>query len=227
MPRLVKVAAAAGLWGSLAAPVFACPWLWPEPYAIVAYPPPCPPPIVRGVAPCPCPRPAAACPAPSLPRPTTPPVPTPPPPAVPTPAPPSASIEPPLADPPAAPPPASSPPPPPLAPPNPVPTGAVAQVNAAQYPAAEEDDDPHFFDTYIRTAGPGERRPNGRCVVSFQNLTGREVTLIADTQRRVLAPEETWRVEPPRQFVWRMEGRPAQSEAVSTNLVGLEIVLRR
>jgi hypothetical protein len=107
-----------------------------------------------------------------------------------------------------------------------MPAAPTSQVKSALYSTADESD-PHFFDTYIRTAGRGERKPTGRCVVSFQNLTGREVRLDVDGQRRSLAAGETWRVEPARQFVWRMEGRPAQSEAVSTNLVGLEIVLRR
>src|SRR5262249_42276870 len=140
----------------------------------------------------------------------------------------SATIEPPLADPPGTPPPpATQNDPPPLAPPNPPPGPAsTGQVKAARFPTGT-DLDPHFFDTYIRTAGPGERKPGGPCVVRFQNLTGREVTMDVAGQHHVLAPGETWRVEPPRQFVWSMEGRPAQSEAVSTNLVGLEIILKR
>jgi hypothetical protein len=101
----------------------------------------------------------------------------------------------------------------------------VSQVNSAY--SSVTNCDPHFFDTYIRTAGRGERRPGERCVVSFQNLTGRDVRLDVAGQQHTLTTGETWRVETPRQFEWRMHGRPGQSEAVSSNLIGLEIVLRR
>jgi hypothetical protein len=222
---MIRIAAVVGLWLSMISATQACPWFWAAPY-----PPPMacpPPPLVRAADPCPCPTsspapcPPAAAPTPPIATPPRPPL------APPTAAPPSATIEPPLADPPGTPLPQRETAPPPLAPPaNPLPSTPVSQVNDALYPVAQESD-PHFFDTYIRTAGRGERRPGGRCVVSFQNLTGREVRLDVDGQRHNLAVGETWRVEPPRQFVWRMEGRPGQSEAVSTNLVGLEIVLRR
>src|SRR5262249_38033447 len=167
-------------------------------------PPECAPPACRPRLPQfraanPCPPPPAACPAPVPPRPT-------PPLAVPRPAPPSTTAEPPLADPPGAP---VGPPPASLQPPQPLPAGPVSQISAAY--AGSADPDPHFFDAYIRPGVRGERKAGERCLVSFQNLTGREVVVYVDGKRQALPPGETWRVEPRRQFVWQMEGRPAQS----------------
>src|SRR5262245_44245374 len=216
MPRSLRSAAILGLLLGVPAAVWSCPFLWPGPYMALDCPPPCPPPpcppppLVRTVPACP--PPPGMCPIPGAIRP---PVPQ----AIPTPAPPSNSIEPPLADP-------SGPAPASLEPPQAIPASTASQVKEAHYDSAGAGDS-HFFDAYIRPAGRGQRPAGERCVISFQNLAGREVAIFIEGRRHTITPGETLRVEPPRRFVWQMEGRPAQCESVSANLAGLEIVLRR
>ena len=68
--------------------------------------------------------------------------------------------------------------------------------------------------------------PPGRCKVGFWNITGGEVTLTIDGQTRTLAKDRALTLNLPRNFVWRIGGREAQSESVPEGQNIFEVILR-
>jgi hypothetical protein len=74
----------------------------------------------------------------------------------------------------------------------------------------------------ISDPGAGER-----VLVGFWNVTGRDVTLTIDGRTRVLPRNRNLTVPVGRQFVWRVDQRPAQTERVPEGSSTMEIVVRQ
>lgn len=135
-------------------------------------------------------------------------VPTPLPFAVPQPAPASPGAEPPLAEP------GRLTPQPPAKPPAPPP--GKPQVRESGY-----------FDAYAAGAAPIVPTGDGRCSVAFWNLTGQDLVLNVAGRRLTLPRAKSVMLDLDRQFVWQVEGRPAQEQRVAGGETALEIVIRR
>jgi len=65
-----------------------------------------------------------------------------------------------------------------------------------------------------------------RCRVGFWNLSGRDVTLVIDGKSRLVARDRALTLELPRDFGWRVDQRPAQTEHVADDKSAHEIVIR-
>jgi hypothetical protein len=66
-----------------------------------------------------------------------------------------------------------------------------------------------------------------RVQVGFWNVSGRDLTLTVDGQRRVLPRNRSITLSLGRQFVWQVDERTAQNEDIPAGNSTLEIVLRR
>jgi hypothetical protein len=84
-----------------------------------------------------------------------------------------------------------------------------------------------YFDAYAVATGSASPRVEGRCSVSFWNLSQQELTLKVGEKRLTLAAGRTLTLELDRQFNWQIEGRDAQTGQVADKDSALEIVIRR
>jgi hypothetical protein len=134
--------------------------------------------------------------------------------AVPGVAPPSGSQEPPLAGPPPAPGPTEHPAGPP-------------PDRASGYGPGPAVAESHLYDVYPVASGNRPRPAGDRAAVTFRNLSGRDVALEVDGQKRSLPNGQWLRLELGRTFAWQVDGRPAQTERLPDGETGLEVVLRR
>jgi hypothetical protein len=116
--------------------------------------------------------------------------------------------------------PASSNKEPPLADPN---KAAPGTTESKKVQSATEK----YFDSYAVAATAGTPRADGRCSVSFWNLSSGAMTLNVGDRRTTLAAGRSVTLNLERQFRWQIEGREAQSAQVAANESGLEIVIRR
>jgi hypothetical protein len=65
-----------------------------------------------------------------------------------------------------------------------------------------------------------------RCRVGFWNLSGRDVTLVIDGKSRLVARDRALTLVLPRDFGWRVDQQPAQTEHVANEKSAHEIVIR-
>jgi hypothetical protein len=84
-----------------------------------------------------------------------------------------------------------------------------------------------YFDAYAVAPAAGPPRLEGRCSVSFWNLSQQELNLKVGEKRMTLAAGRTLTLELDRQFNWQIEGRDAQTGQVADKDSALEIVIRR
>ncbi len=114
--------------------------------------------------------------------------------------------------------PGSQAPPSPPMPPADKPTSATVQVSKVG--------DRPFYDVYP-VASRGGAAAGDLALVSFWNLSDRDLTLKVAGQTRAVAPGGRERLRLERHFVWQVEGREARSEDVADGGAGLEVVIRR
>jgi hypothetical protein len=76
-------------------------------------------------------------------------------------------------------------------------------------------------------AKPGKGAGSGPVRVGFWNVSGRDLTLTIDGQPYALPRNRNLTLNLARNFVWRVDGRALQSEAIPEGNPTLEIVLRR
>jgi hypothetical protein len=84
-----------------------------------------------------------------------------------------------------------------------------------------------FYDSYPIVLKPEQKPLDDQCTVSFKNLSGHPIKLTIDMQERTLTQDGSVTLPVKRQFVWRMEGREAQSEQIKPGNYALQIVIRR
>ena len=84
-----------------------------------------------------------------------------------------------------------------------------------------------YFDSYAVAAMGTPARADGRCSVSFWNLSPAEMTLKIGDKRTPLPAGRNVTLDLERRFQWQIEGREAQTSQVAANDRGLEIVIRR
>jgi hypothetical protein len=84
-----------------------------------------------------------------------------------------------------------------------------------------------YFDAYAVAPAAGLPRPEGRCSVSFWNLSQQELNLKVGEKRMTLAAGRTLTLDLERRFNWQIEGRDAQTGQVADKDSALEIVIRR
>jgi hypothetical protein len=75
--------------------------------------------------------------------------------------------------------------------------------------------------------GPAVVPVKDRVQVGFWNVSGRDLTLTIDGQRRLLPRNRSITLQLGRQFVWQVDQRAAQKEDIPEGNSTLEIVLRR
>jgi hypothetical protein len=98
------------------------------------------------------------------------------------------------------------------------PTSATVQVSKTSDPAAYD-----VYPVAARGGVPAGDRP----LVSFWNLSDRDLTLKVAGQMYVVPRGGRERLRLDRHFAWQVEGREERNEEVADGGAGLEIVLRR
>jgi hypothetical protein len=106
--------------------------------------------------------------------------------------------------------------------PTPAPPSQTAEPPVRSGPVVTESRAGEGPSVMVRS-GPG----NNRARVGFWNVTGRDLTLTVDGQTYVLSRGRSLTLNLGRQFVWRVDQRPAQAEAVPAGNGTLEIVVRQ
>lgn len=131
---------------------------------------------------------------------------------------------------PAGPPPAcvpTAPPPAPYSPATPAPPSGAPTTREPPLSPGAGVTESRYFDAYPVERRAAEPPAGDRCVVQFWNLSGRELTLTVGADTRPLGAGANWRVEVPREFVWRVADREAQRQKLPPSESALDVVIRR
>jgi hypothetical protein len=87
--------------------------------------------------------------------------------------------------------------------------------------------DSDYYDAYSVASSGSAKTVNGRCSVSFWNLSKKALVLQVSGRRLSLDRGRSLTLELDRQFTWQIEGREERTQTVASGESALDILIRR
>jgi hypothetical protein len=87
--------------------------------------------------------------------------------------------------------------------------------------------DSNYYDAYAVATNATSKSTEGRCSVSFWNVSDKALVLKVDGRRLSLARGRSVTLDLDRQFTWQIEGREEHAQTVAKTEHALDILIRR
>jgi hypothetical protein len=100
-------------------------------------------------------------------------------------------------------------------------------AGGSREPKAAVSESPSYYDSYAVAPRRGQTVTGDRCSLNLWNLSNQQLSVKVDGQTKIVARGKNVALEVPREFVWQVEGRAAQTERIAAGEWSLMIVIRR